>query len=153
MLERSSQTSAYLPALLNSQNTRKIGKKYQIFENCSKIQQTFLKFAKFSSQFIHTNTEKLKVLQKQCFIISVFLIGWPYKTNNLLCTRNQIQRKTSQNEQWKNNRNGQIQLVIDISQVGNRTITIKILVQGTIVSAISVYDPQCAKGNSQKDKF
>ena len=39
---------------------------------------------------------------------------------------------------------------MDISTVSNRIIAIKILVQGTVVSVISVYAPHCDKDNSKK---
>ena len=43
--------------------------------------------------------------------------------------------------------------VIDVSRVSEKMIVIKVLVQGIIVSVISVYTPQCGFDDSQKDNF
>ena len=43
--------------------------------------------------------------------------------------------------------------VIDISRVSDRMIDINVLFQGTIISVISTYAPQCGLDNSKKDDF
>ena len=43
--------------------------------------------------------------------------------------------------------------VINISRVCDRTIVIKVLVQGSIISVISVYASQCGFDDCQRDNF
>ena len=43
--------------------------------------------------------------------------------------------------------------VIDMSKISDRMIAIKALVQGIIISVISVYAPHRGLGDSQKDNF
>ena len=43
--------------------------------------------------------------------------------------------------------------VIDTSRVSDRMVVIKVLLQGIIISVISVYTPQCGLDDSQKDDY
>ena len=43
--------------------------------------------------------------------------------------------------------------VIDISKVSDRITVIKVLIQGIIISVISVYVPQCGLNDSHKNDF